>query len=177
MIIHRCVREDEMFNILKEFHDEPCGGHFVDRRTTYKFLHSNCFWPTLFRDVMKYVRECDSCQRMGRPIQADEMPLQLQVLIGPFEKWALDFVGPINTPSKGQNHILVALIMLQNGWKKFFYSKQQKERSVVDFLFEDIITHFEVPRETITNQGTQFTSKLVQKITLKCLIKHKKSPP
>ena len=31
--IRRCVREDEIFHILKTFHGEPCGGHFVDRRT------------------------------------------------------------------------------------------------------------------------------------------------
>jgi len=34
MIIHKCVREDEMFDILKEFHDEPCKGHFPDGRTS-----------------------------------------------------------------------------------------------------------------------------------------------
>jgi hypothetical protein len=98
MIIHRCVREDEMFNILKACHDEPCGGHFADRRTTYKILHSGYFWPTLFRDVKKYVWGCDSFQRMGHLVQADEMPLQPQVLIGPFEKWALDFIGTNQPP-------------------------------------------------------------------------------
>ena len=35
------------------------------------------------------------------------MPLQPQVLMEPFEKWALDFVGPINPPSKQKNYILV----------------------------------------------------------------------
>ena len=39
LIIKRCVREDEMPEILKACHDEPCGGHFADKRTTYKILH------------------------------------------------------------------------------------------------------------------------------------------
>lgn len=39
---------------------------------------------------------CDDYQRMGKPIPADEMPLQAQVVIEPFDKWALDFVGPTN---------------------------------------------------------------------------------
>jgi hypothetical protein len=34
------------------------------------------------------------------PVRADEMPLQPQVIIEPFERWALDFVGPINPPSR-----------------------------------------------------------------------------
>lgn len=34
-IIRRCVHEDEMFDILKACHDEPFGGHFADKITTY----------------------------------------------------------------------------------------------------------------------------------------------
>jgi hypothetical protein len=74
MVIHKCVRENEMFDILKSCHDEPCGGHFADRRITYKVLHSGYYWPTLFRDVKKYVWGCDSCQRMGCLVPVDEIP-------------------------------------------------------------------------------------------------------
>ena len=48
LIIRRCVREDEMHDILKAIHDGPCGGHISDKRTTYKILHSGYYWPTLF---------------------------------------------------------------------------------------------------------------------------------
>jgi len=44
---------------------------------------------------------------MGRPIAIDEMPLQRQVHLKPFQKWALDFIGPINPTSKGKKFILV----------------------------------------------------------------------
>ena len=36
------------------------------------------------------------------------MPLNPQLLIEPFEHWALDFVGPINPPSNQKTYILVA---------------------------------------------------------------------
>ena len=52
---------------------------------------------------------------MGKPIQSDEMPLQPQVLIEPFERWVLDFVGPITPMSKKNDIFLFVLIMLQNG--------------------------------------------------------------
>ena len=38
LIIRRCVREDEIPEILKACHNEPCGGHFADERTAYKSL-------------------------------------------------------------------------------------------------------------------------------------------
>lgn len=30
--MHRCVREDEPYDVLREFHDEPCGRNFVTTR-------------------------------------------------------------------------------------------------------------------------------------------------
>ena len=53
-----------------------------------------------FKDVKKYVKTCDICQRMGRPVQSNEMPLQPEVLIEPFKRWALDFVGLITPMSR-----------------------------------------------------------------------------
>eukprot|EP00253_Pinus_taeda_P019076 PITA_19076 len=38
MEIRRCIREDEIFDILKACHDGPCGGHFAEKRTTHKVL-------------------------------------------------------------------------------------------------------------------------------------------
>jgi hypothetical protein len=42
------------------------------------------YWPNLFKDAKRYVQSCDSCQRMGQPVQSNEMPLHTQVLIEPF---------------------------------------------------------------------------------------------
>ena len=62
---------------------------FSNKRMAYKVLHSGYYWPSIFKDATKYVKGCDSCQRMGRPASSDQMPLQPQVMIEPFEKWAL----------------------------------------------------------------------------------------
>eukprot|EP00253_Pinus_taeda_P031135 PITA_31135 len=99
-MIRRCFREDEMPDILKACHDEPCGGHFAEKRTTYKILSLGYYWSSIFKYAKEYVRRCDNCQRVGKPTPSNEIPLQIQVLIEPFEKWALDFIGPINPPSK-----------------------------------------------------------------------------
>lgn len=37
-VMRRCFREDETYDILHACHDEPCGGHFVAKRTTLKIL-------------------------------------------------------------------------------------------------------------------------------------------
>jgi hypothetical protein len=95
MIICRCVQEDEVPEILRSCHDGPCGGHFFDKHTTYNLLHLGYYCPSIFKYVAKYVRSCDSFQRIGRPMSSNEIPLRAQVMIKPFKKWALEFVGPI----------------------------------------------------------------------------------
>jgi hypothetical protein len=106
-IICRCVREVEVPEILQICHDGQCGGHFSNKHTSYKVLHLGYYWPRIFKDAAKYVRSCDIFQKIGRPTSADEIPLHAQFMIEPFEKWALDFVGPISPMSRRKNYILV----------------------------------------------------------------------
>ena len=44
---------------------------------------------------------------MGQPTKIDEMTLQPQIVVAPFHKWGIDFVGPIEPPSARKSYILV----------------------------------------------------------------------
>jgi len=70
------VAEDKIYEILKAAHDGPYGGHFADKIIGHIVLQMGYYWPSIFRNSWDYVRRCDSCQRMGQPRKADEMPLQ-----------------------------------------------------------------------------------------------------
>lgn len=61
LIIQRCVREDGVLEIIKDCHEEPCGGNFSDKRTTYKALLLGYYWPFVFKDANEYVKRCDNC--------------------------------------------------------------------------------------------------------------------
>ena len=113
---------------------------------------------------------------MGKPVQSNEMPLQPQVLIEPFERWDLDFVGRITPLSKKKRYILVCTDYVTK-WVEAKALYQANEQSIIDFLFEEIFTHFGVPREIMTDQGTQFMSNMVKTIIQKYHIRHKVSTP
>ena len=51
------------------------------------------------------------------------------------------------------------------------------EKSVVEFIYEEIFTRFGVPREIITDQGSQLTSESMKEITMKYSIGNCKSSP
>jgi transposase InsO family protein len=99
------------------------------------------------------------------------MPLQAHVMIEPFKKWALDFVGPISPMSHRKNYILVCTDYVTK-WVEAKSLFRATEKSVVKFIYEYIFTRFGVPREIVTDQGTQFTSKMMKELTEKYGIKH-----
>ena len=61
-IIRRCVLEEEQEHILAMCHSSLCGGHFASRKTGAKVLQSGFYWPILFKDAIKYCKECLKCQ-------------------------------------------------------------------------------------------------------------------
>lgn len=58
-LIRCCVCEDEIYDILKACHDKPCGVHFTDKITANRVLQLGYYWPTSFRDVERYVHNCN----------------------------------------------------------------------------------------------------------------------
>eukprot|EP00253_Pinus_taeda_P014072 PITA_14072 len=104
------------------------------------------------------------------------MPLQPQVTFEPFEKWDMDFVGPINPPSKQKYYIIVCTDYLMK-WAETKVIKATIEEKVAEFLRENIFYKFSYPRELVTDQGSQFTSNLVEDLLTHHKIKHRTSTP
>ena len=97
-------------------------------------------------------------------------------MIEPFEKWALEFVGPISPMSHKNKYILVCKDYVTK-WVEAESLFRATEKLVVEFIYEGIFTQFGVPREIVTDQGSQFTSKSIKELAKKYSIQHSKSSP
>ena len=106
------------------------------------------------------------------------MPLVPILAQAPFEKWGIDFVGPIAPASKyGQKcYILVATDYVTK-WAEAVATKIDNSNTVATFLYENIITLFGCPKELVSDRGIHFINNTIATLTAKYEIKHCKTTP
>ena len=81
------------------------------------------------------------------------MLLQRQLVVEPFDRLALNFVGPINPPSKHKTYILVRTNYMTK-WVEVVALVKSSVQAVIDFLYGEIFTRFGVPKEVVTYKGS-----------------------
>lgn len=87
--------EEEVQSVLREAHEGLAGGHMGLDTTAQKVLLTGLWWPTLYNDAQEWVLSCDTSQRANEPLKRDSMPLNPSHAQELFERWGLDFVGPL----------------------------------------------------------------------------------
>eukprot|EP00253_Pinus_taeda_P035976 PITA_35976 len=105
---------------------------------------------------------------MGKPTLKDEMPMQPQVTFEPFEKWGMEFVGPINPPSKNKQYIIVCTDYLIK-WAETKAIKVVTEEKVVKFFRENIFYKFRTstPYHPQANGQVEITNRAMEGILIK----------
>ena len=90
-----------------------------------------------------------------------------------FDKWAIDFVGPINPPGKrtGARYIITATEYLTR-WVEAREVKDCSETTAGRFIFDDIITRFGCPKILMSDQRTNFINKIVEALTEEFIVHH-----
>ena len=177
-VLRRCIFKNEIPLILEGCHTDACGGHFAGESTARKALLSGYWWPTLFKDAHWYARRCDPCQRTGKPTPSTAMPLQPLLALAPFEKWGIDFVGPIAPATRvGRKRYILVATDYATKWAEAAATKNNDAKTVAKFLYENILSRYGCPKELISDRGTHFLNETIEELTTKFFIKHRKTSP
>ena len=158
------VPEQYRIQVMRLAHETLLGGHQVAKETTDKIL-TNYFWPGITSDVTRYCRSCDVCQRTLPNGKVGKVPLSTMPLIEiPFQRIAVDIVGPIHPMTERKNRYILTIIDYATRYPEAIPLPCIEAERVAEALVS-VFTRVGIPREMLTDQGTQFTSEVMKHVS------------
>jgi transposase InsO family protein len=170
MFLINILNEDEKRNILAEFHDSQLGGHRGAKPTVKRIKDRGFTWNTIEKDVKNYIKNCEQCQK-NKILRKTKLPLK--VTDTPSEPWvkvAIDVVGPLPTTMQGNVYILT----VQDNFSKFLVTismKSQTAEETAENFVKAVILKYGIPRFLLSDQGSNFMSKLFANVKKSLRIK------
>ncbi|CAM8889845.1 unnamed protein product [Rhodiola kirilowii] len=171
----RCLNEEEAVEVMQEAHAGICGAHQSGPKLYDRVKRMGYYWPTVVQDCVDFAKKCNACQFNANFIHQPPEHLHPTVASWPFEAWGLDVVGPINPKaSNGHTYILAATDYFSK-WAEAVTLREVKKENVVDFITKHIIYRHGVPQRIVTDNGKQFSNKLMTNLCEKFKFKQYKS--
>ena len=161
--------------VIKLAYATPMAGHIGTVRTKYKIM-KNFFWPGISSDVRKACQSCSRCQKTAKRTYS-KAPMQVPAvhINRPFEKVAIDIVGPLPVTRK-KNRYILTYIDLGTRYPDAVPLHITTVKVVAEKLLY-IMSRLSVPLEILSDRGTNFMSKVMKEAFSFLGIQHSKTAP
>ena len=157
------VPKDLRNSVMKLAHESILAGHLAAKKTTERILGS-FYWPRIWDDVIRFCQSCDQCQRSTAKGHTPKMPLvQVPLIDEPFSRVAVDLVGPIFPASNKGNRYILTVVDYCTRYPEAVPLKSIETEVVAEGLV-DIFSRTGIPKEMLSDRGTQFTSDLMKEV-------------
>ncbi|KAM2359444.1 hypothetical protein ACFX1X_008155 [Malus domestica] len=169
------IREEEANQAMEEAHSGVCGAHQSGPKLHFQLKRMGYYWPSMVKDCLEHAKRCQACQFHANFIHQPPEPLHPTAASWPFDAWGLDVVGPITPKSSAGEAYILAATDYFSKWAEAIPLREVKKETVVRFIKEHIIHRYGVPRYIITDNGKQFSNRLVDELCEKYKFKQHKS--
>ena len=150
--------------VLQLAHETLMAGHFSTKKTSSRIL-SEFWWPGCQADCGRFCKSCDMCQRTYPKGKVPKAPLGDMPLVDiPFQRIAVDIVGPLDPPSYKKNRYILTIVDYATRYPEAISLPGIEAERVAEALV-DVFSTVGVPREMLTDLGTQFTSELMHEVS------------
>ena len=157
------LNQEDISKILVENHDSPQAGHSGFHRT-YNRIKLNYHWKNMKHDIRNYIKKCESCQKKKISRQRALCPMEItSTSEKPFQRVAMDIVGPLPLSENGNKYILT----LQDDLTKYsqaYAIPNHESKTIADKFVNQFICKFGIPDSIFTDQGKDFTSNLLKDV-------------
>ena len=133
------------------------------------------YWPGIFKDVAKYCRGCEVCQRSTprKPAKAGLVPIP--IVTRPFQCVGMDIVGPLPRTQRGNRFILTICNYATRYPEAVALPSVEAPRIARELVH--LCSRMGIPDEILTDQGTNFMSSLLEEVYRMLHIKRIRTTP
>nr|GEU29029.1 reverse transcriptase domain-containing protein [Tanacetum cinerariifolium] len=168
-IVRRCVSGPKTCTILDQCHHEPTGAYYGPNTTAKKALDSAYYCSTIIKEAHTLVCICKACQKTRNISKCDEIPLNNIQVCEIFDIWGIDFMGPFLKSYKFE-YILVVVDYVSK-WAEAQALLTNDARVVILFS-KKLLWHFGMPNALISDRGTHFCNKIMEKTMKRYGVNH-----
>ncbi|XP_021985296.1 protein NYNRIN-like [Helianthus annuus] len=150
----RCVSPAEAMYLIQEIHAGP-------RAIVDKIQNAGYYWPGMHEDAVDELRKCRSFQKFAPQPLRPKNNLIPVTAAWPFQKWAVDIVGPISLAPGKLKYLIVAIDYFTK-WVEAKPLAKITAENAKKFLWEHIECRFGLPLYLVSDNGTQFIERVLQ---------------
>jgi len=147
--------------VLHLAHDVPMAGHMGIIKTKDHLLQWY-YWLGIFTDVSNYCKTCEVCQKSNSKSPPRAKMVSMPVTEQPFQRIAMDVVGPLPRTQRGNRFILTICDYATHYPEAIPLPSVEATRVARELV--NLFSHVGVPDEILTDQGTNFMSTLLDEI-------------
>ena len=160
--------------ILELAHSTPGGGHFGVQKTVNK-LKQRFYWNRMRRDVRDWCKKCPTCNR-HKTQQQNRAPMQPIYTGEPFERVALDIIGPLPKTDRNNRYILTVVDHFTKHVEAYALA-DKKATTVARVLLNEFVSRYGVSYVLHIDQGANFESNLFKELCQMLNIKKTRTTP
>lgn len=159
--VTKIIDDDTKRVILNDYHILATSGHAGIRRMLNN-IRKKYFWPGLEHDVKLFVKKCSKCQRYKYLNTIKEPMTITDCGNSAFDKIYLDLVGPL-TRDNNYNYILTLQCDLTK-YVEAYPIAGKDARTVATTLVNNFILRYGIPRQIVTDRGTEFINSTMEEV-------------
>jgi len=143
---------------MRYYHTNIISGHPGPERTINR-IAQKYVWTGWRKEILNYVQNCVSCQKVKSQLEP-RYPLVPQEALRPFQRVAIDVMGPLPTTS-GRTYVIVAIDYFTK-WVEAEQTPENTEQKMSRFLLDRLFVKHGSPETIITDQASQFMSRVFE---------------
>ena len=144
--------------VLKHLHDVSTASH-LGQKKTWRKVTQRYYWPGVRKFVQWWVATCQMCQSFKNPQRKPRAELKQYQVGVPFERIAMDIIGPLPQTDSGNLYILVICDYFTK-YVEAIPLPDQKAETVTRAFMTNWVSRLGCPRELHTDRGSNFLSEV-----------------